>query len=85
MPSAADSGVTPLVHGVGMSHDAATSITISCETCAMRDSHHCGECVVTVMCERDEGAVVLDLAEMRAVRLLAAAGLVPTLRHREAI
>jgi len=51
----------------------------------MRDSHHCGECVVTFMCERDEGAVVLDLAEMRAVRLLAAAGLVPTLRHREAI
>jgi hypothetical protein len=72
-----------------MSPDATasitTAITISCETCAMRASHHCGECVVTFMCERDEGAVVLDLAEMRAVRLLAAAGLVPTLRHREAI
>jgi hypothetical protein len=30
-------------------------------------------------------AVVLDLDEVRAMRLLASAGLVPTLRHREAI
>jgi hypothetical protein len=30
-------------------------------------------------------AVVLDLAEERAVRLLAAAGMIPALQHREAI
>ena len=29
-----------------------------------------------------EGAVVLDLQELREIRLLAQAGLVPTLRHR---
>ena len=67
----------------GMNRDSV--ISISCDTCAMRASDHCGDCVVTFLCERDEGAVVLDLAEQRAVRLLAAAGLVPTLRHREAI
>ena len=32
-----------------------------------------------------ETAVVFDLAEQRAVRLLANAGMVPTLRHRAAI
>lgn len=62
-----------------------TTVTISCDTCIMRSSTHCSDCVVTFMCERDGGAVVLDLAELRAVRLLGAAGLVPTLRHREAI
>jgi len=61
-------------------------LTISCDTCIMRATSHCHECMVTVLCEHDEGAaVVLDLAEQRAVRLLAAAGLVPELRHREAI
>lgn len=61
-------------------------LTISCDTCIMRATRHCDECMVTVLCEHDphEG-VVLDLAEQRAVRLLAAAGLVPELRHREAI
>jgi hypothetical protein len=38
------------------------------------------------MCDRDgRDAVVLDLAEQRAVRLLAEAGLIPELQHREAI
>ncbi len=62
-----------------------STITISCESCTMRATHHCRDCVVTFMSERDGGAIVLDLAEQRAVRLLGAAGLVPTLRHREAI
>jgi hypothetical protein len=64
------------------------SVTITCESCAMRHSNHCHDCVVTVMCGLDESrdqAIVFDLAEQRAVRLLAAAGLVPTLKHREAI
>jgi len=61
-------------------------LSISCDSCAMRDSHWCADCVVTFMCERPEHeAVVLDLAEQRAVRLLADAGMIPVLRHREAI
>ncbi|MEA3020324.1 MAG: hypothetical protein QOI47_1848, partial [Actinomycetota bacterium] len=36
----------------------------------------------TFLCGRDAGAaVVIDIAEARAVRLLGDAGLVPTLRH----
>jgi hypothetical protein len=60
-------------------------LVISCDTCCMRATPACDDCVVTFLCERaGDEAVVLDLAEQRAVRLLADAGLVPTLRHREA-
>jgi hypothetical protein len=67
------------------------TLTISCDSCAMQASSHCDDCVVTFMCADDRTgggvrqAVVLDLAEQRAMRLLAQAGMVPTLRHREAI
>lgn len=61
-------------------------LSISCDSCAMRASHWCADCVVTFICDRSEHeAVVLDLAEQRAVRLLASAGMIPMLRHREAI
>lgn len=63
-----------------------STLSISCDSCTMRASHWCADCVVTFICERPANeAVVLDLAEQRAVRLLADAGMVPVLRHREAI
>lgn len=60
-------------------------LTISCDTCVMDGTAACADCVVTHLLApaRREG-VVFDLAELRAVRLLADAGMVPTLRHREA-
>ena len=62
------------------------AITIDCDRCAMRRTATCDDCVVSFLLTRDGGdehdAVVLDLAEQRAVRLLSAAGLVPALRHR---
>ena len=62
------------------------SLTISCDTCSRQHSDWCRDCVVTAICDRTEhDAVVLDLEEQRAVRLLAAAGLIPALQHREAI
>lgn len=55
---------------------------IDCDTCIMRRTEVCGDCVVTFLMERDDrGAVVLDFAEVRAMKMLADAGLVPTLRH----
>lgn len=58
-------------------------ITICCDDCVMRRTAACADCVVTYLLDRehDEG-VVLDIAEARALRLLAGAGLVPELRHR---
>lgn len=58
-------------------------LMISCETCIMRNTDACGDCMMSVLCDSEEsGAVVLNLQELRDIRLLAQAGLVPTLRHR---
>jgi len=59
------------------------SVEISCETCIMRASAACDDCVVSFFCnESSESAVVLNLEEQRTLRMLANAGMVPTLRHR---
>jgi hypothetical protein len=56
--------------------------TISCDDCVMRDTSACDDCVVTFIVGREPGdAVVVDVEEERAVRLLAGVGLVPGLRH----
>lgn len=61
---------------------AAASFTISCDDCSMRATPACDDCVVTFLCDREpDDAVTIDLAEQRAVRLLADVGLVPRLRH----
>lgn len=64
------------------------SLTIDCTQCHMFRSDHCSDCVVTYLCDRTDidspsadTAVVFDLAELRAMKMLADAGLVPTLRH----
>lgn len=58
-------------------------LVISCDTCVMQETDACDDCLVTALCGgREESAVVFDLEEQRALRLLANAGLVPTIRHR---
>ena len=61
-------------------------LVIDCDTCVMRHTDACADCLVTFICEDDErpGAVVIDAAEARAVTLLTRAGLAPALRHRRA-
>ena len=62
---------------------AAPRLVISCDTCVMRHSDACDDCVVTALCGRDDNeAVVFNMQEQRALRLLSNAGLVPTIRHR---
>ena len=62
-----------------------TSITISCDTCIMQHTEACHDCMVTYLLGAERDAVVLDLAEQRAVRLLSNAGLVPRLRHQAVV
>lgn len=58
-------------------------VTIDCGTCELCHTSACDDCVVSVVCDRTEGeAVVIDVTEARAIRLLGRAGLVPELRHR---
>ncbi|MFM8303992.1 MAG: hypothetical protein ACKOA9_06815 [Actinomycetota bacterium] len=55
---------------------------IDCDDCTMQGTDTCADCVVSFIVGREPGdAVVIDVAEARAVRLLARAGLVPDLRH----
>jgi len=57
-------------------------LVIDCATCIGPSVGACDDCVVTFLCERDpDDAVVIDVGEARALRLLADADLVPRLRH----
>ena len=63
-----------------MSTDA--TMTISCDDCELRGSDACDDCLVSFVLSRDpEDAVVIDVEEARAMRMLSRAGLVPGLRH----
>ena len=55
---------------------------ISCDDCVMQHTSACDDCVVSFICGREpDEAVVFDVAEARAVRLLGDVGLVPKLRQ----
>jgi hypothetical protein len=56
-------------------------LRIDCDECLMQDTDVCSDCVVSYICSRGQDAVVVDVAEVRALRLLSNAGLVPELRH----
>lgn len=65
-----------------MSFSDSESITIDCDTCVMQSTPACEDCVVTYLCDRSaEQAVVVNLADFRAMKALADVGLVPELRH----
>ena len=65
--------------------DAPRMLTIDCAECVTRHTGACDDCVVTFVVGRAPGeALVIDVEEERAVRMLAGAGLVPALRHRVA-
>jgi hypothetical protein len=60
-----------------------SSLHISCDECVMEGTSACADCVVTFLCEREPGdAIVIDVVEVRALRLLERGGLAPALRHR---
>jgi Zn-finger protein len=67
-----------------MSFRHSDHLVIDCDDCRLQHTASCADCIVTFVCDGDHqqrSALVLDLAEVRAVRLLTSAGLVPALRH----
>ena len=57
-------------------------LRIDCDDCVLQETDACEDCVVNYICSREpDDAVVIDVAEARAIRLLSQAGLVPDLRH----
>lgn len=63
-------------------------VLIDCDTCVMRRTSACRDCVMTFLLDADERgathAVLIDEDEQRALRLFASRGLVPSLRHQRA-
>ncbi len=58
------------------------AFTIDCAECRHQHTSVCDDCVVSFIVDRQpDDAVVVDVEEARAVRLLAQAGLVPEMRH----
>jgi hypothetical protein len=81
--SAASANTAAPTDQTGASADHQPVLMISCDTCIMRQTDACNDCMMSVLCDVNESeAVVLNLQELRDIRLLAQAGLVPTLRHR---
>lgn len=58
-------------------------LRIDCAECVMEATSACDDCIVTYLCrDAPPAAVVIDVAEARALRLLQRAGLAPALRHQ---
>jgi hypothetical protein len=53
---------------------------IDCQECAHQGTDQCRDCVVSFILDREDGAVVVDAVEARALRSLGTAGLVPLLQ-----
>jgi hypothetical protein len=58
-------------------------LVIDCDECVAQGTDACADCVVSFILGREpDEAIVIDVAEERALRLLGEVGLVPRLRHR---
>jgi hypothetical protein len=83
---------------VDMNEMNGWGLTISCDDCAMQCTSACDDCVVTFLlrgdaddeqppstdCPVDHEPLILDVDQVRVVRLLGKAGLVPDLKYRAA-
>ncbi len=64
----------------------SSTLTIDCFECQLQHSDACQDCLVSFIIDRDpKDALVLDVEEERAVRMLEKAGLLPRLRFAERV
>ena len=62
---------------------AQDPLVIDCAHCVARETDACDDCLVTFICNREpDDAVVITMDELRSMRLLSDAGLVPSLKHQ---
>jgi len=60
------------------------ALTIDCGCCALQGTSACNGCLVSFVLDREPGdAVIIDVEEARALRVLARAGLVPGSKFEE--
>ena len=69
----------------GTNQDQGEAIEVDCDTCVMRATAACDDCLVTYICNREpDEAVIVTIDELRSMRMLSEAGLVPSLKHEPA-
>jgi hypothetical protein len=76
--------VVPVPFPARRSVDSAppASFVVDCGECEHQHTEVCDDCVVSFIVDRHpQDAVIVDVDEARAVRLLEQAGLVPGVRH----
>ena len=76
----------PICMMVDMRSFPDLGLVIDCDTCLMQDTDACTDCVVTYLCDREPtDAVIIPIEQLRSLRTLSEAGLVPQLRHTAAV
>lgn len=64
----------------------SSTLTIDCYECQLQHSDACQDCLVSFVIDRDpKDALIIDVEEERAVRMLEKAGLLPRLRFAERV
>ena len=72
-----DRGIEPPQEPTSEPSSGEAPLRIDCDECTQQGTSVCDDCVVTYRCSRDpDDAVVVDVAEARALRLMADSGLV---------
>ena len=61
------------------------SLLIDCDLCDYSGSSTCDDCLVTYLCRPDRNSVVIELADIRALRKLGRSGLIPELKLRKSV
>ena len=61
------------------------ALVIDCDLCDYSGTQACDDCMVTYLCREDRSSVVVELSEVRALRKLSRAGLVPELKLRNSM
>jgi hypothetical protein len=96
-PAAIDGDVTPPCNDVAMQRDERSipcsagerlaQISISCDECSLEATSACDDCVVSFLLgdADDREAVIVDVMEARAIKMLHGAGLIPELRFQRRV
>ena len=64
---------------------STTAISVSCDDCSLQATEACKDCLVTFLLGEESDAVIVDVMEARAMRMLQRAGLLPDLRFERRV
>lgn len=60
-------------------------LSVSCDECSLEGTGACEDCLVTFLLADESNAVIVDVMEARAMRMLHRVGLLPELRFERKV